>query len=229
MFKRISVLIAVAAAVSAVAVAQEAIQLKLNVAKDQVFAYKMTVNVEFQGMPITVSGKTINTATAVSSESITWKVESKETSIDVGGGQTMDQPDSESTMVQSLDGKILKMEGADVSPEANRLASAFTFSFPAKGFVIGDKYEATVPANKDLGIPEVAVSYTFKEMKEVKGKKCVVITFSHMEKGTDPMSATGTAVVDVKTGMPVSVDATFKNLQQQGMVFDGSYKTEQTN
>jgi len=229
MFKRISVLIAIAAAVSAVAVAQEAIQLKLNVAKDQVFAYKMTVNVEFQGMPITVSGKTINTATAVSKDSVTWKVESKETTIDLGGGQTMDQPDSEATMVQSLEGKILKMEGADASPEANRLASAFNFAFPAKGFKVGDKYEATIPADKDMGTEEIAVSYTFKEMKDVKGKKCIVIVFSHQEKTTDGIIANGTAVVDTKTGMPVSVEATFKNMQQQGMMFDGTYKTEQTN
>ncbi|MBX3113437.1 MAG: hypothetical protein KF836_02635 [Fimbriimonadaceae bacterium] len=229
MFKRISVFIAVAAAVSAVAVAQEVIQLKLNVAKDQVFAYKMTVNVEFQGMPITVTGKTINTATKVEKDSITWKNESKETTIDIGGGQTMEQPDSESMMVQSLDGKILKMEGEAVTPEANRLANAFNFAFPAKGFKVGDKYEATVPADKDLGTEEIAVSYTFKEVKEVKGKKCVVIVFSHQEKTTDGIVANGTAVVDLKTGMPVSVEATFKNMQQQGMMFDGTYKTEQIN
>lgn len=226
MLKRIFVLVAATSAMAAVAGPQEAVELKLNLKEGQKFSNKMTANVDFQGIAIEVSGVTITTVKSVKDGVYVMSSENKNLVIDMGGGQTMEQPDTTSTITQNERGKILKVESAELTEDSNRVQNAFNFFYPEKPVKVGDKWESTVPADKNLGTREIKGSYEVVERKDWKGKDVLVLKVAQTEDGTSPISLAGTFAIEIKTGIPVMMDFAFKNLPQAGMLLDGTWKAE---
>jgi hypothetical protein len=226
MLKRIGLLILTAAAMGAVASTQEAVMLRLNVKEGDSFTTKMTINVDFQGTPITVTGKNVTTVKSAKDGKFVLAATSKETVIDIGGGQTMEQPDSTVTTTQNAMGQILAMEGDDVSEEAIRMASAFNVMYPEKAVKVGDKFERVLEADTKLGTRKMTLNYEVLERKEWKGMDVLVLKIDQSEEGDMPISMTGTVSLDVKNGLPVMMDFGFKNMPAQGMLLDGTYHSE---
>lgn len=225
MYKRLPLVVAFAVAALAMA-AQDSIPLTLKVKKDQTFTYQNTIATDFQGMTITISGKTISTVVSVSDKEVVWKNVSTEQKIDAGG--MMDsQPDSELTLVQTPLGKIIRIESdAATNDESIRITNAFNFFYPEKPVKVGEKWTIKSDANSELGTVAIESTYEAKELKEVDGKKAIVLNFRTEEKVTDGIVAEGSMVVDLDNGMPLSVDAKFTNVPQMGMLFAGTYKMQ---
>ncbi|MFM9874751.1 MAG: hypothetical protein ACKVQS_14945 [Fimbriimonadaceae bacterium] len=226
MLKRIGLLILTAAAMGAVASTQEAVTLRLKLTEGDTLTTKMTINVDFQGTPITVKGKNILTVKSAKDGKYVLEAASKETVIDVGGGQTMEQPDSVVRTTQNEMGQILAMEGDEVSPEAIRMATAFNVFYPEKGVKVGDKFERTVEGDTKLGTRKMTLKYEVTERKEWQGFDVVVLKVDQTEDGDLPISMAGTVSINVKNGLPVLMDFAFKNMPAQGMTFDGTYHSE---
>ena len=220
-------MVAASATMVAMAGSQEAVEVKLNLKEGQSYSSKMTASIDFQGMTINASGTNVTTVKAVKDGTYTLISETKNLVIDLGG-QTMEQPDSSITMTQNQFGKIISVEGDMVTEESSRLQNAFNFFYPSKAVKVGEKWDTTVPADKERGTPELKSSYEVVERKEWKGKDVLVFKVSQSEVGTSPISIDGTFAVEIKTGIPVMTEFTFKNLPQAGMLMDGTWKTEAT-
>lgn len=217
------------AAVSAIAVAeapQEAVTLRMNLEKGQSFASKATVQVDFSGQTVNVTSKSVTTVKSVENGVYVLESAQSEMMIDMGGGQTMEQPDSSVMITQNALGKILKLEGDMITEETVRFANAFNFFYPEKAVKAGDKWETTIAADKDLGTRELTIKYEMVEIKDWKGKKVAVLKVDHSESGEMPISVSGTVAVEIKTGIPMMMDLAFKNMPQSGMTFDGTWKSE---
>jgi hypothetical protein len=200
--------------------------VKMNPEKGQKLTQKLAIQVDYQGMLVNVTGKSVTTVKDIVDGVFTLTSESKEMVVDLGGGQTMEQPDSTVTVTQKSNGQIIKAEGDQVSEDANRLLSAFNVFYPEKGFVIGEKVEMTIPADSKMGTREMSLTYVAKERKMWKKYDVLVLEVTQAEKGSAPISLSGTAAVDIKTGFMVMADFKFKNMPQMGMLFDGSWKAE---
>lgn len=225
MLKRIFVMVAVTAAMSAIAGPQEAVTLKLNLKEGQAFTSKLTAQLEVQGSPVDVSGTSVSTVKSVKDGVFVMISETKGLTISFAG-QTIEQPDETMTLTQSANGKILKAEGNMVTEESNRLQNAFNFFYPEKPVKVGDKWESTIAADKAMGTPEIKANYSVVERKEWKGKDVLVLKVAQTEVGTDPISLDGTFAIEIKTGIPVMSDFAFKNVPQMGMLLNGTWKTE---
>lgn len=226
MMKKILLMVA---AVSTMAVAhapQEAVTLRLKLEKGQTYSSKMNIQIDFSGQLINVTGKSVTSVKSAEKGNYVLESTTKEMMIDMGGGQTMDQPDATVMITQNEMGKIMKVEGDMVTEEANRMSSAFNFFYPEKAVKAGDKWEMKLPADADLGTREMTINYEMVEVKEWKGKKVAVLKVSHMESGDMPISMSGTVALDLKSGIPVMMDVAFKNMPQMGMTFDGTWKME---
>jgi|GEM_PF-4285282 len=226
MLKRIGLLVLTVAAMGAVASTQEAVKLRLNVKEGDVMTTKMSINVDFQGTPITVTGKNVMTVKSVKDGKFVIENASKETVLDIGGGQTMEQPDSTVLTTQNELGQILALEGDEVTPEAARMATAFNVQFPDLGVKVGDKFEKVLEADAKLGTRKMTLKYEVTERKEWKGYDVLVLKVDQSEDGDMPISMVGTVSLNVKTGLPVLMDFAFKNMPAQGMSFDGTYHSE---
>lgn len=226
MLKRIGLLVLTVAAMGAVASTQEAVKLRLNVKEGDVMTTKMSINVDFQGTPITVTGKNVMTVKSVKDGKFVIENASKETVLDIGGGQTMEQPDSTVLTTQNELGQILALEGDEVTPEAARMATAFNVQYPDSSVKVGDKFEKVLEADAKLGTRKMTLKYEVIERKEWKGYDVLVLKVDQSEDGDMPISMAGTVSLNVKTGLPVLMDFAFKNMPAQGMSFDGTYHSE---
>ncbi len=226
MLKQIGLLVFTVAAMGAVASTQEAVTLRLKVSEGEVFNSKMTINVDFQGTPITVTGKSVMTVKSVKDGKIVFENASKETVLDLGGGQTMDQPDTKVLTTQNDLGQILALEGDEATPEAARMAAAMSVLFPDQAIKVGDKFEKTVEADAKLGTRKLTAKYEATERKTWNGSDVLVLKVDLSESGDTPLSCSGTVSVNVKNGLPVLMDFDFKNMPAQGMTFDGKYHSE---
>lgn len=225
MLKRIFVMVAVTTAMSAIAGPQEAVELKLKLKEGQSFSSKMTAQLDFQGTAIDVSGTNVTTVKSIKDGVYVMVGETKGLTINFGG-TSMEQPDESITITQNEGGKILKVEGNMVSEESNRLQNAFNFFYPEKPVKVGDKWESTIAADKAMGTPEIKANYTVVERKEWKGKDVLILKVAQTEVGTDPISMDGTFAIEIKTGIPVMSEFSFKNLPQQGLMLNGTWKSE---
>lgn len=228
MLKRALVLAAIAAAMGAVAATKEdTFDLKWNLKEGQSYKQKVSANIDFQGTPIDVTATAITTCKSVKDGMITLLSQTKDLVIDIGGGQTMEQPDTESTAVQTERGRLVKVTGESFGGgDEARLGNAFSFFFPDKPVKVGETYEFTIPADEKLGLVELKCKYQVVERKDMKGKDVLVFKVDQMETGASPISISGTFAVEIKTGISVFSDFTFKNMPQQGMLLDGKWKAE---
>lgn len=226
MLKRIGLLLFTVAAMGAAASTQEAVTLRLKLKEGDTFSTKMAINVDFQGTPITVTGKNILTVKSAKDGKYVIETASKDTTIDIGGGQTMEQPDSVVKMTQNEMGQILALEGDEVTEEATRLAAMMNFFYPEKGVKVGDKFERTMEGDTKLGTRKMTLKYEVTERKEWNGFDVVVVKVDQAEEGDMPISIAGTVSINVKNGLPVLMDFAFKNMPAQGMSFDGTYHSE---
>jgi hypothetical protein len=226
MMKKILLMVAAVSAIAVAEAPQEAVTLRMNLEKGQAYASKVNVQVDFSGQTVNVTSKSITTVKSAENGVFVLESAQSEMMIDMGGGQTMEQPDSTLTITQNAMGKILKVEGDMVTEEASRLMNAFNFFYPEKAVKAGDKWETTIAADKDLGTRELTIKYEMVEVKDWKGKKVAVLKVDHTESGEMPISVSGTVAVEIKTGMPMMMDLAFKNMPQMGMTFDGTWKTE---
>lgn len=226
MMKKILLMVAAVSAIAVAEAPQEAVTLRMNLEKGQSFASKATVQVDFSGQTVNVTSKSVTTVKSVENGVYVLESAQSEMMIDMGGGQTMEQPDSSVMITQNALGKILKLEGDMITEETVRFANAFNFFYPEKAVKAGDKWETTIAADKDLGTRELTIKYEMVEIKDWKGKKVAVLKVDHSESGEMPISVSGTVAVEIKTGIPMMMDLAFKNMPQSGMTFDGTWKSE---
>lgn len=226
MMKKILLMVAAVSAIAVAEAPQEAVTLRMNLEKGQSFASKATVQVDFSGQTVNVTSKSVTTVKSVEKGVYVLESAQSEMMIDMGGGQTMEQPDSSVMITQNALGKILKLEGDMITEETVRFANAFNFFYPEKAVKAGDKWDTTIAADKELGTRELTIKYEMVEIKDWKGKKVAVLKVDHSESGEMPISVSGTVAIEIKTGIPMMMDLAFKNMPQMGMTFDGTWKTE---
>lgn len=229
MLKRTFVLVAIATVMAATAKPQEeAFLLKWNVKEGDSFTQKVTAKIDFEGTEVDFTATLVTTCKSVKNSVVTLLAQSKDRVANIGGQQTMEQPDSESTIVLSPLGRIIDMQRENISddPNGGRLGNAFNIFYPEKPVKMGEAYEVEVPENKKLGVPAMTCKYVVSERKTVKGRDVLIIKVDQREVDPTPISINGYFGVEVKTGMPLLAEFSLKNLPQQGVLLNGTWRAE---
>lgn len=213
--KRITIALALAASVVAVAAGLQSVTLKRTAKVGDVAKYKAKADVDFQGMSIAVTFVTTDKVTKVADNGdITTETTQAEMKIKMGD-QEMDPPTDNSTpqvATSKASGEIVELKGENVDANAYRMAAMSGFQYPDKALNVGDSWEVKLSKNEKLGTVAALAKYKLEKLEKVGDWDTAVITMDYKEtEGSDPASATGKIWVNVKDGSLVKVDGEWKN------------------
>lgn len=201
------------AAACALALAQDALTLKMNPKVGDTYKFKLTATMAMSGMEATLSGHLTDKVVEVA-PSGEYLIESSQTDTVV---KAMDQeiplPSEVVKSRYSATGDLLDVQADQMSPEKWRLAQLTSFTYPTTAVKVGDEWTSTVKADEKTGV--VAAKRTFKvdSLEKVGDHDTAKIKSTYTEtEGSSPASADGYVWVDTKDGSIVKSESDWKNV-----------------
>jgi hypothetical protein len=213
-------------AVAAMAVsAGDAVTLKRNPKVGEKASYKMSIDIEVQGMAINVAFDMTNTVSKINSDGSYVVSEVDSNQVVTMNGQQMDQGGEEqkSDTTYSADGSVLAIKSDEMMGGEYAIANLTSVIWPTKPVDVGSKWDGKVMASEKNGVPEITTSYEVVAREKLAGKDCLKINFT--AKGGE-MSNSGTVWVEVGSGLTVKSMGQMKSVTIQGMPMDPKYVLE---
>jgi hypothetical protein len=192
--------------------------LKHPAKEGEVFKYKMTGELSVMGQSVQMSAIMTNKTTKVGTDG-NYVVESKmsEAKIVLNGSEMDlgDQPGS--TTTYKPDGTVVDVQGESVEAGGARMANLTSFIISEKPVKVGDSWTSEVKGDSKKNTVDVSGKYTLEAIEKLDSGEAAKVSFESKEKAGDtPATISGTAWIDVKSGNPVKVENTWKNVPIPG-------------
>jgi hypothetical protein len=215
------------AALSVVALAQDAIQLKRTVKAGEVTKYMIKADFNFGGTDASFSSVAIETVKKVD-ENGNFTIESKSSDAKVVvGGQENALPDNSSvTTTFKPTGEVLDVKADGANGPSGRIAAMQATYFPTKPIKVGDSWDVDVKPDTKLGSVGLKGTFKLEAAEKVGDFDTYRIKESVKEaSGTTPWTNEGTVWISVKDGSLVKEVGNWKNapLNPQGDPLDAKF------
>lgn len=189
-------------AVSALALAAQAMDLKWTPKVGDKATYKIVGNFDLAGIgEITLGGSRTETVKSVDADKIVTVSSSKMTANAMGNEVPV--PESTETTTSKPDGTVLEVKIGDAAPTggAMRLAHITMFVYPSKPVSVGDTWTTAAPKDEKLDLPGYKIEYKLVGEEKVGDWDAWKVTGKGSEvEGDTPTKVEATFWLDKKDG-----------------------------
>ncbi len=186
----------------------ETASLRWHPVKGDQFSYEFVVKTDIGGTPYEATSLVSSTVTEVrADESYTIKSERRGSLVRVGANETRDDRVSTTTARHNADGRLVSMQGQE-GIEGYRFASFTKFVAPPMPVKTGDSWRIVHEKDRPQGAPSYETTYRFEKINASEKGKTAEISFAMKEtSGANVRTANGKWIVDMATGLPISMEA----------------------
>lgn len=223
-----------AIAVSAFAIAQDAVKIAWKPVAGSVMKYRVVSNGDFGGQASEFGATlTVKVTELKPDGKVVTKTSSGDVSLKVGGQDmsSMVPPmDFTITTVQTPDGETVSRELDKPSEfDSPRMENGMVFIYPKSSVKVGDTWTRNHPGDKAKGIPASVATFTYRGTEKVGGKfdaHKISVVFKEST-GDQPMTVEGTYWIKVEDGALLKGENDMKNVEiMPGMIVNMKNKID---
>lgn len=205
--------LALIAASCALALAQDALTLKMTPKVGDTYKFKLTAKMSMSGMDAELVGHLTDKVVEVA-PSGEYLIESSQTDTVV---KAMDQeiplPSETVKSRYAANGDLLDLQTENPGPEKWRLAQLTGFTYPTTAVKVGDEWTSTIKADPKTGVLAAKRTYKVEAFEKVGDHDTAKIKGTYTEtEGSTPASADGHIWIDTKDGSVVKTESTWTNV-----------------
>ncbi len=212
--------VALLAVVVSAAWAQDSFSLKRTPKVGDTMSYKLSVDLDVQGMAANYSATVKEKVVKVGSDG-SFVIENSQASAKMTfSGQEQAIPDTGevSKSTYAANGLVQLIEGSDADEGGYRLSTLQGFVIPDSPKKVGDRWEVKIPADKKTGVVAATAAYEVLAVETIGSRKTVKVKWNTKEtEGSSPASADGTVWLDTTDFSLVRLEAKLTNAPVPGM------------